>query len=159
VKRLPSPAKRLPSPAVLLAVVALSAGRPGDVDRGFDAFFRADNPKAAAKAVDQLLAAQVSFDDAWTRVKAGRRYGQAPTGIQRMPIAADGMLFENTIEVPADYDPARAWRVRVQLHGGIGRAEPEPHRSPNRLAGDPHQIYVYPVGWAGAPWWSAAQMR
>ena len=146
--------KRLPSLLILLAAVAPAA----DAGRSFDNFWKADNPKAAAKAADQLVAAHVEFDTAWTTLKAGRPYAAAPTGAQRIAVAADGQLFQNAIDVPADYDPARRWPVRVQLHGGINRAEPQEHRGPNRVAGNPEQIYVYPIGWADTPWWSRSQV-
>jgi len=150
--------KILPTPFLIFAAVTLAAAAPSDVDRLFDNFWKADNPKAAAKATDQLLAAHLDFDALWSYLKTGRRHMAAPTGQQRMPIAVDGHLFQNVIDVPADYDPSRSWPVRVQLHGGINRPEPQEHRGPNRLAGNPDQIYVYPTGWADTPWWSASQV-
>ena len=69
------------------------------------------------------------------------------------------MAFDNYIDVPADYDPARAWPVRVQLHGGVDRQDAERgrRRRDNRLPGEP-QIYVHPFGWADAAWWHGSQV-
>jgi poly(3-hydroxybutyrate) depolymerase len=60
--------------------------------------------------------------------------------------------------VPASYDPAKRWQVRVQLHGGVMREDNSLRGDGSvRLAGD-DQIYVMPSGWADAPWWSDQQV-
>src|SRR5204862_6872456 len=96
---------------------------------------------------------------AWERLKKGRTYTKAATGRRVERQHVDGASFENTSEIPEDYDPSRRWPVRVQLHGGIGRPEPQdPQRlRQNRIAGEP-QIYPSPQGWADAAWWHANQV-
>lgn len=106
------------------------------------------------------------FDTEWARLKSGRAYGPEKTGTFsiRYP-AGKGVEFDNVVEVPAEYDPARKWPLRVQLHGGVGRPGPQaaqPGRpvlqsAPNRIPGEP-QIYVYPSGWADAQWWDINQV-
>jgi predicted esterase len=112
-----------------------------------------------------MLAAE-SFDAAWQRLKTGKTYAAEKTGkfSIRYP-APGGDAFENVVEVPAEYNPARRWPLRVQLHGGIGRPGPQaapPGRpiaqhAPNRIPGEP-QIYIYPSGWADQQWWDAEQV-
>ena len=108
-----------------------------------------------------------SFDQAWQRLKTGPAYTAQKTGAFqiRYPFR-NGIEFENWVDVPAEYDPARRWPVRVQLHGGVGRpapnavppGQPKPTGLPaNRIPGEP-QIYVHPSGWADAEWWDAVQV-
>ena len=69
--------------------------------------------------------------------------------------------------MPADYDPAQKWRLRVQLHGGVGRPSPNAQapgrqptpggRAPNRIEGE-KQIYLHPSGWMAAQWWDEEQV-
>src|SRR5204863_4314331 len=140
-------------------VLAASAPAPDSIDASFDAFFRAGNPGAAEKVADRIAKSGIDFDSAWARLKKGRTYAKAATGrrIERQNV--DGTRFENTIEIPEEYDPSRPWPVRVQLHGGIGRPEPQDSERlrQNRIAGEP-QIYLYPQGWADAAWWQANQV-
>ncbi len=113
-----------------------------------------------------LFAAAESFDAAWRRLKTGKTYAAEQTGkfSIRYP-APDGDAFDNVVEIPAEYNPARKWPLRVQLHGGIGRPGPQaapPGRpiaqhAPNRIPGEP-QIYIYPSGWADQQWWDAEQV-
>jgi predicted esterase len=107
-----------------------------------------------------------SFDAAWQRLKTGKTYAPEKTGTFsiRYP-APGGDAFENVVAVPAEYQPARKWPLRVQLHGGIGRPGPQAARpgrpiaqhAPNRIPGEP-QIYIYPSGWADQQWWDAEQV-
>src|SRR5262245_12123114 len=78
-----------------------------DVGPGF-------SPAIAASAADE------QFDAAWHRLKQGPKYGVQKTGAFqiRYPFA-NGVEFENWVDVPADYDPSRPWPLRVQLHGGV----------------------------------------
>ena len=117
-------------------------------------------------AFAQNGSADRAFDEAWERLKKGRTYGPEKTGrfSIRYP-AGNDIDFDNVVEVPADYDPARPWPLRVQLHGGVGRPGPQaapPGRpvlqhAPNRIPGE-SQIYIYPSGWAGAQWWDENQV-
>jgi len=144
---------------VLLAGVALRA-RSGAaaVDADFDAFWAAASPRAAAVAAVRLLRDDVDFDTAFARLRAGRRYAPAPTGRLDETVAIPGTdPFPDTIDVPATYDPATRWPVRVQLHGGIGREASRPQRGPNRIAGEP-QIYLFPAASADAAWWHGNQV-
>lgn len=145
----------------VMATVWTVAAQPPAIDAAWQAFWRADSPKAAADDVAALLSAGVSFDDAWTRLRAGRAYPRAQTGERPMrSTASSGVAFDNLVDVPADYDPARPWPVRVQLHGGIMRQNPEEgrRRRGNRIPGE-SQIVIQPFGWNEAAWWHAPQVE
>ena len=72
--------------------------------------------------------------------------------------------------MPETYDPARTYQVRVQLHGGVmmretgdprgrgGRSGPGGRGGGGPLEGA-EQIYVLPIGWRDAPWWSRVQIE
>ncbi|HUU33471.1 MAG TPA: PDZ domain-containing protein [Vicinamibacterales bacterium] len=151
------------------ALVAAGATRPplaaqaptheAAIEALWQAFWRAGSPRDAAKGADKLANAGVAFDAAWAALMRGRPYGRARVGERQMRIAQGGVAFDNYVDVPKEYDPARTWPVRVQLHGGIDRQDPEERRRrrDNRIVGEP-QIYVYPFGWANAAWWHRSQV-
>lgn len=153
---------RIAMAAVCLLAAALTplAAQPPASEAAWQSFWRAESPKAAAGAARALLKAGVTFDDAWTRLRAGRPYGPAPAGERAMRASAQGgVAYDNVVEVPAGYDPARPWPVRVQLHGGITRQNPEEgrRRRGNRIPGEP-QIVIHPFGWNESAWWHASQV-
>ena len=147
--------------ALVAAVLAMPLAAQAPSTEGlWQAFWQADSPREAAKEADKLIKAGVEFDAAWAQLKRGRSYGKAPTGERALRATAQGgMAFDNYIDVPADYDPGRPWPVRVQLHGGVDRQDPEEGRKrrENRIRGEP-QIYVHPFGWADAAWWHGPQV-
>ena len=140
------------------ACLCLRAGAP-DVDAALAKFWNARNPAEAAKAANDIAKTGASFDDVYARLRQGRPYSaRVATGVVRSKRSGAMYEFPYTLDVPATYDPARAYQVRVQLHGGVMR--PLADRRPGgvgRLAGA-EQIYVMPVGWDEAPWWSDAQI-
>ena len=163
-----------------LAITAVTAQNKTDLEKAFDAFWKADDARGAERAAQRVVKSGVDFGAAYARLKAGRVYAKEKTGefLLRFPAGA-GLLFENTIEVPADYTAARPWQVRVQLHGGVNRRsqtsiagttlEEEEStgagrapslgrpRQENRIPGE-SQIYVFPSGSADAAWWHASQV-
>ena len=100
-------------------------------------------------------AAQSSFDSEYARLQAGRTYSASmPTGALKKRHGR----FQYWLVIPKDYDPAKRWQVRIQLHGGVMREEDTLRGDGSvRLAGD-DQIYVMPSGWAEEPWWSDDQV-
>jgi predicted esterase len=146
----------------------------------FAAFWKAEDARGAARAAERIVKTGVDFDTAYVLLKAGRVYDKERTGEfpMRFPAGA-GLLFENNVEVPGEYSPARAWQLRVQLHGGLNRRsqasisgakleEDEAasggrapslgrRRQENRIPGE-SQIYVFPSGSADAAWWHAHQV-
>jgi hypothetical protein len=145
----------------LMAVVSLVRS-PSAIDTAFTALWNAPSPRDAAQAADRIVKLDVTFDDAYARLKRGRAYSaQAPRGVVHLSHHFDRGDFEYTVDVPETYDPARAYQVRVQLHGGVmGRQDGTVRGagSIGALAGV-EQIYVLPVAWQDAPWWSDAQIE
>lgn len=147
---------------LLAATVAtgVTVSRAAAVDAAFDAFWTAPNPQEAADVIPELVNSGVSVGEALKRLGAGRLYSdRVETGVVTSSYTAHGKEFIYAINVPRSYDPRRAYQVRFQLHGGVVRESSFPLTvSIGALAGA-EQIYILPTGWAGATWWSAAQIE
>jgi dienelactone hydrolase len=129
-----------------------------NVDAAFKVFWDAPGASAAEKASHAVVESGVSFDEAWRRLKAGRVYSTEKTGLIRRPASVGGVTIDNIIEVPAEYDSAKKWPLRVQLHGGVGRDlrdAPQPQSA--RIPGEP-QIYIEPQAYWEAAWWHTSQV-
>jgi len=144
---------------VLLAgLVSLSVHGAGNVDAAFKAFWDAPTSSAAEKAVRGVIDSGATFDEAWRRLKAGRSYSNEKTGLIRHNTPVGGVTIGNIIEIPAEYDPARKWPLRVQLHGGVGRdLRDDPQPQSTRIPGEP-QIYIEPQAYWEAAWWHTSQV-
>ena len=168
----------------LLALEASSAATQPQsaLDKAFVDFWKAEDARGAERAAERIAKTGADFDTVSARLKAGRIYGNEQTGsfAMRFPAGA-GLLFENVVDVPAEYSPTRPWALRVQLHGGVmrrsqatvgggptlegdeastggGRAPSlSRRRQENRIPGEP-QIYVFPSGSGDAAWWHAHQV-
>jgi acetyl esterase/lipase len=95
------------------------------------------------------------FDAEFARLKQGRPYSaQVKTGALKRRHGA----YNYWLVVPAGYDPAKRYQVRIQLHGGVMREDSSLRGDGSvRIAGA-EQIYIMPAGWSAAPWWSDAQV-
>jgi pimeloyl-ACP methyl ester carboxylesterase len=150
----------------LACALVVSAAAPASVDAAFEKFWSAHNPQDAAKAAQAVVSSGVRFDDALARLKRGRNYSpDVKRGIVRLQRRTSLGEFFYELHVPQTYDPARKYRVRLQLHGGVMMRETgEPRAGGGRggrggpLEGD-EQIYVLPTSWRDAPWWSKAQLE
>ncbi len=130
------------------------------VDDAFRTYWEAATVPEAVTAAEAIVRSGVAFEEAFARFKAGRAYpATAPRGVHRFVRHTPAGDFPYSLDVPATYDPATRYQVRVHLHGGVGRPEPGARGdgSIGALAGA-EQIYVLPQAWAGAPWWSPAQI-
>jgi dienelactone hydrolase len=153
--------------SIALSTFATRAGQGGtaveDLDAAFAAFWDAEDPDAAEQKAQRILETAADFDAVWRRLRAGRTYRKEATGVREMPTTVAGKRLDNIVEIPADYDPARRWPLRVQLHGGVGRLAPragEPVERPltnNRIPGG-SQISLHPRAWADSKWWQANQV-
>jgi predicted esterase len=170
--------------AAIIAALAVTSGAqgPANLDRLFADFWKAEDARSAERAGERIAKAEPDFDALYARLKAGRVYGKEKTGDFSIRFAAGaGVLFDNAIEVPAEYTPERRWALRVQLHGGVNRQTAQSlgggvdlegeessggggrapslgrRRRENRIAGEP-QIYVFPNGSADAAWWHGHQV-
>jgi len=153
--------------AVVIAAftAALAGAQTPAADALFERYFLAEDPASAAVVGAEIVAAGLDFDTTFARLKAGRRYLDEKRGQYALRWrSTSGPFFNNVVEVPAEYDPRRAWKLRVQLHGGVGRPSPNPPanaagaaRPANRIPGEP-QIVLHPSGWAAAQWWDEEQV-
>ena len=145
--------------AALSATAAQTTTTP--IDAAFQKFWAAGSPDAAGQAAMDIEKSGVTFEDAVARLKSGRPYSAQPTGIVRFSNkTSDGVEHYYSVNVPENYDPARKYQVRFQLHGGVdGRNDNQPrgNGSIGQLAGA-EQIYVLPYAWHDAPWWSDDQV-
>ena len=146
-----------------MAGVALFAAQtsPPAVDAAFSAFFHTRTPKEAAAAADQIVASEVGFDETFRRLEQGRAYSRdVARGVVQESYRGESGEYFYTLDVPATYDPARKYQVRVQLHGGVGRIETNtpPRTGSNSPLSGVEQIYVMPRAWRDAPWWSGRQV-
>ena len=156
--------RQLAAALVLAGGGALCAAQlaPSSADAAFAGFFAARTPQEAAAAADRIVAAGVGFDEAYRRLKQGRAYSRdVARGVVQGARHGESGEYFYTLDVPERYDPAHAYQVRVQLHGGVARIETNtPSRPPSsvRLPGA-EQIYVTPYAWRDAPWWSGRQVE
>jgi len=156
--------------AVAAAVAVLGAApRPapppeqggGSLEALFARYWSAKHPAEAAKVGEDIVRSGAAFDEVYARLKQGRPYSRdAATGIVRGRRAALAGEFVYTLDVPAAYDAARRYPVRIQLHGGVMRDDTTGRGADGigRLAGA-EQIYILPVGWRDAPWWTDPQIE
>ena len=131
-----------------------------------DKFLAAESAADAEALVSQMEA--FDFDYLYGRLKQGRTYLDEKRGEYSLRWKSkSGPYFNNVVDVPSDYDPAKKWLLRVQLHGGVGRPSPNAQppgrqatpggRAPNRIEGE-KQIYLQPSGWVAAQWWDEEQI-
>jgi dienelactone hydrolase len=158
--------KRPPLVAVLIAAAGIGAAAQAPasatLDAAMRAFWDADDAADADKAAKQVLASGASVEEVRARLKAGRPYAKQKTGRIELPSRDHGLALDNIVEIPNDYDPARAWPLRVSLHGGVGREAPGPSDPPARPLANRIQsageIVLHPRAWAQSQWWHAGQM-
>ena len=159
---------RLARAAALLAILscepalAQAGPRPSAVDRAFADFFAAPDARQAANEVDAVVASGVSFEDALGRLRRGRSYAaDVPRGRTDDSGRIGGVAHRYAVIVPEAYDPARAYPVRVQLHGGVGGPQ-RPGRGGDqaeRLPGTRPEIWILPDSWSESMWWQESQVE
>jgi hypothetical protein len=132
---------------------------PQTVDESFRKFWDAHSAQDASKAADRVVNSGVGFDAALARLKEGKPYAKhVPVGVVRGSHRSVDAEFPYVLHVPADYDPARRYQVRVFLHGGVGREEATTRTNTAIPLEGADQIYVRPAAWRDAPWWSELQI-
>jgi hypothetical protein len=150
---------------VLLGLGTLTgaqSARSSAGDAEMNAFWAADPGEQAAAAGRRIAASGAAFDDLAARLRRGRPYTNRRSGRIELPFRDRGTTLDNIVEVPADYDPARTWPVRVTLHGGVGREAPgrgddPPRPLTNRIPGA-GEIVIHPRAWSGSEWWTPGQV-
>src|SRR5262245_29782349 len=110
----PASMRRLLLVLFTIVAVSVSAQSPSAIDEAFTKFFLADDPAAAAIEAGKLVATGISIDDAWARLKKGRPYIFEKKGEFALRWKSSvGPYFNNVVDVPAEYDPAKSWALRV----------------------------------------------
>src|SRR2546427_4378869 len=144
----------------LFALHSSYAQTSSRLDAAFEKFWAAKSPNEAERMVDDIIKTGVRFDEALRRLKAGRTYTNQKTGIVILSNRTkDGIEHFYAVNVPANYDPARRYQVRFQLHGGVGgRENNQPRGSGESPLQGAEQIYVVPYAWNTAPWWGDDQV-
>ena len=156
----------------VLGAAPLGAQDTAAIDRAFEAFWNAGSAKAAEKAATGILATGASFAAVQERLADGRPYkADVETGeLHWTTLPGGGARHATTVVIPKDYNPAVKYPVRVYLHGGVARPDPEENNEPDRPgAGPPSRprrrlqfkeryLAVYPFGYAEAEWWFSNQM-
>ena len=145
-----------------VSLVAQAPATSARLDPAMRAFWEADEGDADT-AAKQVLASGASVDEIRTRLKAGRPYAKQKSGRIELPSRDHGLALDNIVEIPAEYDPARPWPLRVSLHGGVGREAPGPSDPPARPLANRIQsageIVLHPRAWAQSQWWNAGQVE
>jgi hypothetical protein len=148
--------------ATLLLLSALYAQAPVNrIDASFEKFWSAKIRDEAERVVDEVLKSNVTFDEAYRRLKTGRVYAAGEkTGIVKLSNRTkDGVEHFYALNVPANYDPAKRYQVRFQLHGGVGgRVRQSAARTGESPLQGAEQIYVVLICLNAAPWWSDDQV-
>ena len=161
--------RSLAPPLLLVCTVILagsSSARTEPSDAALDAaiadFLAAPGPDARLALVDDVIATGADFDDVFARLRAGRTYStDVPRGrLVRQRVGDDGTLYPYIILIPESYDPAIAYPVRFELHGGMGVDAWDPDDGAWAGPWQPisEQIVVLPAGWWDRMWWEGAQV-
>ena len=146
----------------LLLLSGLQAQAPNTrTDQAFQRFWNAKSPEQAERLVKDVVETGVTFDEAYRRLKAGRGYSAQPAGIVKLSHKAkNGIEYFYALNVPTNYDPAKRYQVRFQLHGGVGgRENNQPRGTGESPLQGAEQIYVVPYSWNDSPWWSDDQVE
>ena len=109
--------------ALVTAFALTTAVNQKPSDPLVEKFMSAEAPAGAEAKARQVQSYNPDF--LYERVEQGRTYLDEKRGEYSLRWKSkSGPYFNNVVEVPSDYDPARKWMLRVQLHGGVGRPSP-----------------------------------
>ena len=140
-----------------------SAGLQAELDEAFRWFWAAYTTEQFDRAISGILATTPELEAVLVRLRTGRPYnatvpkGRHVSGHRNR----DGVEHLYVVHVPAEYDPAKKYPVRMYLHGGVRRARLTDGlwwRDDSRFA-RPDTIVVFPAAWAGSVWWQRSQIE
>jgi len=149
--------------AITAAVVAGVILSPiASVDEAFDRFWQARSVSEASERAADVLRSGVSFDEAYQRLKQGRRYAAQPSGTVRLTNRTEDRIeHQYAVTIPDGYDPSKPYQVRIQLHGGVMmRHSNEPPANAGGIGSlaVAEQIYIVPFAWDAEAWWTDDQL-
>ena len=132
----------------------------------FNGFWNSADTEEAEASIADILQSDISFNEAYQILQAGKQYKQVETGVVlRSYVAVDGIEYFYHLNVPDNYDPSRQYPVRFELHGGLGgRTSNGPGGRESRDNGrtrleGAEQIYIMPYASINQPWWSLSQVE
>lgn len=136
---------------------------PAALDTAMQAYWNARGEGDRESAGRKVAANGAAFNEVLERLKKGHTYGKQRTGRVELPSRVGGTALDNVLDVPANYDPAKGWPLRVSLHGGVGRQPPGPGESParplnNRIVSD-GELVLQPRAWFDSAWWTPDQLE
>jgi hypothetical protein len=143
-----------------MSVFLMATPSTQTTDAAWRQFWDAKDRKEAEPAAEALVKSGISFEEALARLRQGRPYsGNVAKGVVRLSRKSGDTTFAYILDVPQNYDPARKYQARVQLHGGVSRPDPTPRGNGIGALAGTEQIYVLPTGWADATWWTERQLE
>ncbi len=127
-----------------------------------DARTAAQRDAAVAAGIAAVKAGAVDANSLAAALAAPRKYAEGlPTGWVRKTIRApDGKERPYLLHVPAKYDPAKAYRFVLEMHGGVSRPKHLTHEELEQGAGvwsetaERNEWFLaVPAGEQGCVWW------
>lgn len=124
-------------------------------------FLSTEDPATQLRACEALKLAEPTPLAVYEALAKGRPLPARPaTGVVSGVLQIAGKPHPYRIMVPRSYNPARAYPVRFELHGGMGAEEWDPAAgkwcAPWRPARN--RIIVLPAGWDRSMWWERSQV-
>src|SRR5262245_12718847 len=147
--------------ALLIASIAGSARADETLDAKIASFLSAEGDAKKA-AADAIVAARPAVGDVVAALAKGRTYSKdVERGwLERMQRGSDGKERPYLLYVPNDYDPAKKWRLVVEMHGGVSRPLLT-HEELGQMkvlrgahAEEEKYFLALPAGEAKAEWWT-----
>ncbi len=149
--------------APLLALALLSAAPAPQAKEAVQRLLAA-RPEERKALVDALVAAKPDPAEVAAALAAGRTYAaDVPRGwLERTAVAPDGKERPYLLHVPAKYDPAKRYRMVIDMHGGVSRPKTLTHAELEQMkffwgqeAEEREWILALPAGDSAATWWNA----
>jgi len=148
-----------------LGLAAAAYVEPGTADLAalVRRFWAAPDVATRDAVAAEIVASGASFEAVAAELPHGRAYSaDVPRGrLLRERAGIDGLRHPYMILAPEDYDPARTWPVRLDLHGGMGADEwEELDGSWSPGWGEVRGAFVVcPAGWWDSMWWEWSQVE
>lgn len=146
----------------LLSTAAHGQDQPPTVHDLVAKALASSKPEERSALVEAIVAARPDPEAVARELAAGRTYAaDAPTGwMEKTILAKDGKERPYLLFVPPKHDPARRFRMVIEMHGGVSRPQTLTHaelaemkESWGEQAEKDGWILAFPAGQTGATWW------
>jgi predicted esterase len=152
-------------PALLALILALASVVDAvPMHAAWQRYHEAGSPAGRKRAWQELQEAgwPADFTATVQRLRTRTWSSEVPQGIlHEERHDSEGQRFPYDVITPQDYDPQRAYPVRVVLHGNARRPAPKPGLYRWRSAEvfrNERMFTVLPTAWDHAMWWSQSQI-